>query len=189
MTTAGRGVRDDEISAGGFRFIISDVWFWHDGFKNLRHYVPFAQNDWAKEDASGVSILSFPFDSGTGRIAGEINPATFGTHKIRKRIILPRDFGAFAPTQPITLITKRSAAVTSLVASLYNAATVDPGVNAVDVSPSVSATWETFTLTPSGAYNPGDFITFEIVYVAAANGRTVDIADLQLSYKTNRGNV
>lgn len=186
---AGRGVLDSEISAGGFKFITSGVWFWHDGFKNLRHYVPFAQNDWALEDTGGTSALDYPFDSGTGRISARITPTAFATHKIRKRILLPRDFGAFAPTLPITIVTRRSAAVTSVKASLFNAATVDPGVNGVDVSPAVSATWETFTLTPSGAYFPGDLVTFQIEYVAAANGRTVEAADLTLSYKTNRGNV
>lgn len=189
MTTAGRGVRDDEISAGGWRFITSDVWFWHDGLKNLRHYVPFGQNDWAKEDASGTSALAIPFDSGTGRVSAQVNPIATGTHKIRKRIILPRDFGIFAATEPITVVVKRSGSVTSIKATLYLGGSADAGVNGVSVSPAASATWETFTLTPSGAYNPGDFVTFEIEYVSTTAGVTVDVADLQFSYKTNRGNV
>lgn len=184
----GRGVREDELAAGGWKFLISDVWFWHDGFKNLRHYVPFAQNDWAKVDSSGDSALDLPFDSGTGRVSARLSPVATGTHWLYKRIILPRDFGIFAPSSPMSIVTKRSAVDTSLKAYLYNAATVDPGVNGVTIDPAVSATWEAFQLTPTGTYNPGDMITFGVEYVSAAVGRTVEVADLQMGYKTNRGN-
>lgn len=186
---AKRMVREDEIALGGFRFTSTDVWLWHDGIKNLRHYVPLAQNDWQKEDAAGASALDFPFDAGTGRISARVTPSAFGTHNLRKRIILPRDFGIFAATSPITIVTRRSNTNTSLKAYLYNGTTVDAGINGVSVNPSVAATWETFTLTPSGTYNAGDFVTFQVEYVAAANGRTVEVADLAMSYKTNRGNI
>lgn len=182
-------VREDEIAAGGFKFTTTDVYYWHDGIKNLRHQVPFAQNDWAKEDASGTSAMDFPFDSGTGRISARVTPSVAGTHNLRKRIILPRDFGTFAPTTPISVVMKRSAANTSLKAYLFNGATVDPGINGVSVDPSVSATWETFQLTPTGTYVPENFLTFVIEYVCALATRTVEVADLQLGYKTNRGNI
>ena len=189
VTTARRTVRCDEYAKGGWHALSSDVWYWHDGIKNFRHFIPFAQNDWAKEDAAGTSALSFPFDSGTGRISAEINPSVIGTHLIRKRIIAPRDFGIFAPTDPIVIVTKRSGAVTSVKATLFNGATMDPTVNGVDVSPAVSGTWETHILFPTGVYNPGDFMTFQIEYISSTIGVTVDTADLAMAYKTNRGNI
>lgn len=189
MPNAGRGVKDDELSAGGWRFLASDVWIWHDGFKNLRHYIPFAQNDWTLNDGSGSSALDFPFDSGTGRVPVRITPVVAGVHKIYKRILVPRDFGIQAPSQPMSIVTRRSSTDTYLKAYLYNATTVDPGVNGVSIDPAVSATWESFALVPTGAYNPGDWMTLLVEYSAAAAGRTVEVADLQIGYKTNRGNV
>jgi hypothetical protein len=189
MNLARRSVRCDEIAKGGFHFTSSDVFVWHDGIKNLRHFVPFAQNDWAKHDDSGASTLSFPFDSGTGRISAELNPSSAGVHKIRKRILLPRDFGAFAPTVPMEIVVQRSGAVTAIKATLWLGATADPGINGVAIDPAVASTWESFILIPTGSYNPGDFVTFEVEYDASTNGVTVDIADLSFAYKTNRGNI
>lgn len=189
MNFARRTVRNDEFAKGGFHATSSDVWYWHDGIKNFRHYVPFAQSDWTKEDQSGTSSLSFPFDSGTGRIGAMLNPSSFGEHILRKRIILPRDFGAFAPTEPITITIRRSGVVSAIAALLLNGATHDPTIDSVDISPVVDSVWETFILTPTGTYNPGDFVTFVVEYEAGSNGITVEIADLSLSYKTNRGNI
>ena len=185
-----RMVREDELAKGGWLFTSTGVAYWHDGIKNLRQFIPIAQSDWVKEDTAGTSTLDFPYDGATSRITARITPTAFGTHKIRKRILLPRDFGAWAPTSPITVVTKRSAVDTSLLATLFHGGAADAGVNGVSVDPSVAATYQTFTLTPTDVtYNPGDLVTFEIAYIAAANGRTIEACDLMLSYKTNRGNI
>ena len=57
--------------------------------------------------------------------------------------------------QSITLGTYRSGAVDFLRATLQVDGATDLGVNAVSVSPSGSAAWEPFTLTPAGVYTAG----------------------------------
>lgn len=55
----------------------------------------------------------------------------------------------------ITLSTYRSGAVDLYTATLAVEGVTDAGINAVSVSPSAAATWQPFTLTPSGIYSSG----------------------------------
>jgi hypothetical protein len=55
----------------------------------------------------------------------------------------------------ITVSTYRAGLVDSYTATLTVEGATDSGINGVSVSPSLILTWETFTLTPSGIYTPG----------------------------------
>ena len=67
--------------------------------------------------------------------------------------------------------------------------TPDPGVNGVDVQATAALTFELFTLTPTATYFPGDFVTLELECETDANAEFNEVADIEIEYKTARGNV
>lgn len=158
------------------------------GTKGFRHMMPTAQHDWIKEDVSGTSALSYVFDSATSRLVARLNPSATGTHKLRKRIYIPRDYG-LSPSNCFALVVQRSGSVTSIKATLLANGTADSTINGSSVSPVASSTFEAFTFTPGSDYNAGQWATVEIEYVSSTIGVTVDIADFEWMYKTDLGNI
>jgi hypothetical protein len=198
----------DLADSGGFRFRNHDVSHSDDGHEMLRQFVVFDQGPFSKEDVSGSSTKSEPYESATSRVYDKINAdvlvAGAGTYKIRRRCRLPREFGRSAaspidgsadaflglfPSDALTLFTKRSGDLTSLKVTMEKAGSPDSVVNGVDVKPSAASTWQMFTFTPGDVYNPGDFITLTLEYVASTVNVWVALADYTLAYLTARGNV
>jgi hypothetical protein len=197
-------VRTDWSDSGFFGFMKTGVKHASDGHEMLRQYVPFDQGDFVKEDVSGLSTYSKLYESATSRVYDNLNADATGTHKIRRRLRLPRDFGRSAPapldgsadaflglfpTDALSLFTYRTGSLTSLKVTLEKAGTPDSVINGVSVSPSSASVWQMFALTPGDAYNPGDFLTLTLEYVSSTVDVAIRIADYTLAYLTTRGNV
>jgi hypothetical protein len=157
------------------------------GTAGFRKFVPIPQSDWVKVDSSGTSALAYLFDSATSRLTAQLNPSATGTHKLRKRILLPRDHGTEA-TLGFRLVTKRSGSITSLKVSILKGGAADATINGSSVSPASAATFELFSFTPGTDYTPGDWVTIEIEYVSSTIGNTVEIGDLEWAYLTGMVN-
>lgn len=182
--------RNEKINNGQTVYILTGVEYGHDGIKNLQHFVPFAQNEWELEQTAGTPTLTRPFDAATSRITARITDVG-GTDqgKIRKRFILPSDFGSF-PTGSLVLMSRRSAsAPTHFKATLLKGGVADPGVSGAAIQASVGLTYELKTLTPTATYFPGDFVTLELDSLTSVAAQFNEVADLELLYTTGRGNV
>ena len=199
---------NDELGDGEFRFMRTDVTHADDGHDNLKLYAPFDQGDWQKDDTTGTSIYSKGFDSGTSRVYESLAVNTLvggaGVYTIRRRLLLPRDFGrsGVLPEDPgaadggiglfdanaISLFTYRDGAVSDIKATLLYAGAADGGVNGVSVNPGAASTWTMFTLSPSGTYAPGQFVTLQIEYDANTAAIAIRVADIIVAYRSARGN-
>lgn len=187
-----RPIRHEEIQAGEFEWLLTDVEMGHDGFKNLRHYAPFDQTNWHFYQAGPGHMFEVVYDTVPNRLCARVTSVNGGNRqsKIRKRILLPDDFGYF-PVDALVFKTRRaSGGPLSFNAYLYNGMATDPSVNGVDVKPAVITPWyEMKLLTPTGFYFPGDFLTLELELNTVAVGHWCEIADIELAYKTARGNI
>ena len=190
MPKALRPFRHEEIFSGEFVWLLTQVEMGHDGFKNLIHFVPLAQNDWQLFQSGSGHILTNEFDPATSRDLARqtATVAAARTSFLRKRIILPQDFGQF-DTGAIVFITRRSAsAPTSYQATLLKGGVADPGINGVNVQAATTA-FELKTLTPTATYFPGDLVTLELECITGGNLQFNEIGDLEIQYRTARGNV
>jgi hypothetical protein len=150
--------------------------------------IPTAQHDWVKEDSSGTSALSYVYDSATSRMVARLTPSATGTHKLRKRIYIPRDYG-LTPSDGINVVVKRSGSVTSIKMTIYANGSADATINGSSISPVASSTFESFPLSVGSDYNAAQWATVEIEYISSGIGVTVDIADFEWMYKTDLGNI
>lgn len=186
-----RGVRADEIGAGHFKFLNTGVEVGDDGIKGLRHYVPLSQNEWL-HDGTANHAKSEQYDGGTGRILTRITAAAGGaiTSRMRKRVLLPRDFWKF-PALGFEVIVRGSNALPTFVKmTVERNATPDGTVNDLDIKPSVHSTFEAKQMSISSTtYLAGDFIILEFKVTTANNAEWAEIGDVQLGYITARGNV
>jgi hypothetical protein len=179
----------------------------HDGDENFWAYAPFDQGDWTKKDPVGqstyeksvdeISLLAFE------KVTADVLVAGIGTHRIRRRLTLPRNFGRSGPSPidsgtPDTALglfpagsivgfAYRSGAISDLLATLYIDGVADPGVDVISIKPVGAGAWEMFSLSPSWAYLPGAALTFEIEYDASDRGVFVGLSDLIVKYRTARG--
>lgn len=182
---------DDHFGSGQLVFKNNNVEYGDDGIKGLIDYVPMAQGDWDSFDASPHHEYDKRYDSGTSRVMAHIEAVMAGTSQtsyIRKRVLLPRNFGSI-PTDGLRVITYRNGAITSLKAKLLFFGSADAAVNGVSIKPVSDVTFEQFLMSPSGLYAPGDFLTIEVELVADTAGQYARIADLELIYRTARGNI
>ncbi len=185
-----RPFRHEEIFSGEFLWLLTQVEMGHDGFKNLQHFVPLPQSEWALEQTVGTPTLTFPFDAVTSRVTSRITAVgATDQGKIRKRFILPNDFGSF-PAGALVFLTRRSAsAPTSFNLSLLTGGRADSAGSAVDFLATAGLTYELKTLSPADSYFPGDFLTLEIDSLFSGAGQFNEVVDIELLYTTARGNV
>lgn len=190
MPPALRPFRHEEIESGEFVWLLTGVVMGHDGFSGLQHFVPGVEADYSLEQTVGTPTLTRPFDAVTSRLPSRITSVgATDQGKIRRRFILPNDFGGF-PADSLIFLTRRSAsAPTSFKVSLLRGGAADPGVNAVSVQASAATTYELKTLSPTGTYFPGDFLTLEFDSLFNAGAQFNEVADIELLYTTSRGNV
>jgi len=105
--------------------------------------------------------------SGTESFVEEIHTGA-GTGKFYKGLLVANTHPPNTALPTFTFWTKRNGATTSFTITLYKTGTADAGVNAVTIKPVANATYEQFTLTPTGLYSPGDALLFELISVAIA---------------------
>ena len=192
MPNALRPVRHEEIQAGEFVWVATGVELGHDGFKNLLYNVIFAQGGWTLFQSVVHHQLVEVFDTVTSRISARqeaLDSVASVTSTIRKRILLPPDFGFF-PAVALKLITKVSDPVPdAYTISIVKNGVVDPGVSAVSIKPVLGDTFEFFEFSPTGEYFPGDLVTLEVKLETSLATHFGEIADVELEFKTARGNV
>lgn len=181
--------KDDQLGSGQTVFKNTGVEWGDDGVKGLVHYVPHGQGDWHIFDNFANHEHSKDYDSGTSRINERVEAMVTGStsSNLRKRLLLPKDFGSFVG-DAIKIIVYRSGTI-SMAASLYTAGAADAGVSFVDITPASNVTYEQFLLTPTGVYMPGDFMTLEIAVSTDTAGEYALICDLEVVYRTKRGNI
>jgi hypothetical protein len=187
-----RPIRHEEIQAGEFVYLLTDVQFGHDGIKNLRHYIPLEQTQWHFYQAVSGHVMDTVFDAVPHRLTTRVTAVNGGAKqsKIRKTFILPDDFGRF-PADALIFKVRRSAATpVSFLATLYHGSVTDPAINGISIFPTIATPdYELKLLTPSHTYYPGDFATLELESNTNATGQWLEISDIELAYKTARGNI
>lgn len=187
-----RPIRHEEIQAGEFVYLLTDVEYGHDGIKNLRHYIPFEQTQWHFYQAVSGHVMDTVFDTVPHRLTTRVTAVNGGVRlsKIRKTFILPDDFGRF-PTDALIFKVRRSvSSPTIFLATLYHGSAIDPAINGVTIFPTVATPdYELKLLTPADAYYAGDFATLELDVATNATGQWLEISDIELAYKTARGNI
>lgn len=202
-------VRQDLADSGEFRFNNHGVSHADDGHEMLRQYAPFDQGPAQVEDVTGSSLFNpGVFDAPTSRLYDEVKAVTLvagaGVYKWRRRLLLPRDFGRSAPSpidgttdaflglfeaDALSIFVYRDGDITDIKATLWIAGAADAGVNGVSIKPVAANTWTMKTLSPSGTYAPGQFVTLELEYDASTEGVAVRYADFINNYRVARGNV
>ena len=126
--------RTEEIFAGFFHYTLTDVFYGHDGISGLKHFVPFAQSEWHHFTTQGHQ-LTHVHDSVTSRISARIESvqAAARTSIIRKRVILPTDFGSWVASGLRFIVFRGASAPVSFNVSLFKDGVVDPGISGVDI--------------------------------------------------------
>lgn len=190
MPRAIRHARHDESECGEIVYLRTAVEYGDDGIKGLRHFVPIEQGNWL-HDGTANHALSRVYDAGTSRIMDRITASAGGaiTSKMRKRLLLPYDFGQFFSFS-LSLIVRGNAGTlpTSFKLTLLNAAAADATINGLSIKPTVGNTFELKTTMPGTVYVRGVFLTLEFELVTANNGEWGEIGDLFLAYQSGRGN-
>lgn len=184
--------RNEEIFGGFFHYTLTDVFYGHDGIENLKHFVPFAQNEWHLFQAGTSHQFFSIFDDVTSRIMARqeaLVAAASRLSTIRKRIILPTDFGSFVVDGLRVIADSSVAQPDAYTISLVKSGTVDPGVSAASILVAAGGTPQLFELTPTAIYSPGDFVTLEIKMTSSGAGDFGEIGDIELEYLNKRGNV
>lgn len=178
--------RNEKMFAGEFTYTLTGVQMGHDGIKNLVHWIPFAQNDWKLFQSGSGHKLDFVHDSVTSRVKArqESTNAALHTSIIRARVALPKDFGSFVA---VRMLSFRGASSPTL----YNFKLIKNGVaeTALNLIPTAASTYELKELVPVNAYFPDEFVVFEITLTTAAINVFGDVSDIEVEYKTARGNV
>jgi len=180
--------KNEKIGSGQLIFMNTDVVYGDDGISGLDHYVPFAQGDWTYAAGTGTATFAVIYDAATSRVYASLTCLGTGTVFLRKRILLPKDFGNF-PANALTMITYRSAPLTSMKTTIYKAGAADATVVGVSVEPSISTTWESFSKSPTSSYASGNFITLEVESNHDTIGDESRYSDVSLLYSNLRGNV
>lgn len=192
MAKAFRPIRHEEIQAGEFVFLSTEVEFGHDGIKNLRHYIPFEQTQWHFYQAASGHTMDTIFDTVPHRLATRITAVNGGIRqsKIRKTFIIPDDFGYF-PSDALIFKVRRSVSSPSIfLATLYHGSATDSAINGVTIFPTVATPdYQLKLLTPADTYYAGDFATLEIDAATNTTGQWLEISDIEFAYKTARGNI
>lgn len=179
-------VRREVAAKGYFEFRKTGVQYGHDGVKNLRYRLAVPQSAWTTEQTSGTHTFSYTHDGSTSRLPLTIECTGVGVAKARLRLQLPPDFGSFV-SSGVTIITKRSAAITHLKLTLLKSGSADATINGSSISPSSSGVWQAFQFTPGGSYARADWVTIQVEASLDTIGDIVYIADLSLEYITARG--
>ncbi len=138
------------------------------------------------DGAANSAILAFYHDNTNHRNYGRLTSgsATQDYDWIAE-IKLPTDFVSFSANALSVDIRSNDKTGNVNTISLYIAAgTVDAGVNGASLAPSANDTWETKTVSPSGAYTAGDWIHLHIHLGNDEASNTVDIARLFFTYNT-----
>jgi len=178
--------RYDKTAKGAFVFMRTGVEYAHNGIKNLRHRLT-GPALWTGGGVTGTFTPSIQYDASSSRMSIRLACSAPGTARALYRFQLPPDFGEFG-ADALEVVTKRNAAITSLTCSLMKSGAADAGINGVNVSPTLTNTWQLFQLTPSGTYSKRDWVTVLLEFVADTGGDEVDIADVALEYISGRGN-
>jgi hypothetical protein len=181
--------KHDILGSGKTVFENTGVTYADDGINGLLHNIPMSQQDWIHD---GVHALSYSFDATTARLPARMTAAGAGNGFLRKRLLLPRDFGRW-PNNAIKLITRRSAIISgSLLFTMYGpSGSADPDVNAINVTPVSADTYEQFVITPGGVYAQSDFMTaaLELEFIAANPGDWMEISDVEVTIRSAEGNI
>lgn len=191
MPGASYAFREDWTASGFFGFSSTGVQYADRGIKGLRKYAPFDQGPWLKIDTLGTSDYTMGYDGDTSRVFDQIEPTVLsvgnGVFALYRRLRIPRDFGGFSG---ITLFSLRnSLEVYEMIVTMWANGVADTGVNAIRVKPIMTDVWEQFTLTPTGAYLPGDFVTFVVQIASSSIAVQARFADWAPCYVTDKGNV
>lgn len=190
MPRARRHARHDEIECGEFVFLRTGVQYGDDGILNLRHFVPFQQETWT-HDGTANHALSTQYDALTSRVMSRITASAGGaiTSKMRKRIILPRDFGSF-PGLGVSLAVQSSVSIpTAYTLSAFMDGVADGVLNAASIKPTLGGTYETMVSEFGSDYAAGNLVTLEVALTTANNGEWAELGDIEIAYLTGRGNV
>lgn len=182
--------KDDKLGSGQTIFVNTGVEYGDDGIKGLLHYVPLAQGDWELYAEGSHHEHSKVYDDATSRLLEHVEAVQSGTLSsfLRKRIVLPRDLGAF-PDDCLRIITYRSGSIQALKARFHRAGGTDTAINGVSISPASDTTYEQFLMRPVTFYMPGDFVTLEVEFQSDTAGEFIRIGDVELLYKSGRGNI
>ncbi len=186
-----RHARADEIANGFFKFINTNLKYGDDGITGLLKHVPIAQTEWL-HDGTANHALSYQFDAGSSRIMSRITAAAGGaiTSRIRKNLILPRDFGSFEAFGFQMAVRGSNALPTSVTMTVKRNGTADGTVNDLSIIPSTHSVFEVKQISiTSLTYLAQDQILLEFKVTTANNGEWAEIGEVQLSYLTKGGNV
>lgn len=186
-----RGARCEEIGNGHFKFLNTGVEYGDDGIKGLRKHVPLPQSEWI-HDGTANHVKSDQFDAGTSRMMTRIAATAGGaiTSRMRKQIVVPRDFWKF-PTLGFEMIVRGSNALpTAVTMTVKRLGTADANVNDLTIKPSVVLTFEVKQISiTSTTYLFGDALILEFKVTTANNAEYAEIGAIAISYITARGNV
>lgn len=182
--------RHEEIQNGEFVFLQHGVEYGDDGVKNLKHFVPMAQNEWHHFLSATHHRLVRVHETVTSRIMTRMIACEGGakTSKMMRRILLPKDFGSF-PVSGLSVISRRSSNVTSFSVTLWKSGVADLTIDNISIFPISENTFEAFSFTPAASYSPGDFASIEIKIQTSGRGAWAEVGDISLAYVTARGNV
>lgn len=184
-----RAARADEIANGHFRFINTNLEYGDDGIKGLRHCIPLAQQEWLHDGTAGHT-KSDQYDSGSSRIMTRITSTGAATSRMRKRVLLPRDFWKF-PTIGFEFVVRGSSPLpTAVTMTVRLYGTADGSVNDANIKPAVASVFEVKALSiTDSTYFSADFITLEFKMQSSGAGEWAEIGDIELGYITARGNI
>lgn len=179
--------KDDELGSGKTTFTNTGVIYADNGIQGLLRNVVQSQQDWIVD---GAAPLTYPYDATTGRLPAHLAAPGAGTTFLRKRLLLPRDFGNW-PDSGLKVITRRHGTNGGFTLTLLGPGAVpDPDVDAVDINTVVADDYEQFVMTPGGFYVSNDpiFVTIEVTFTGVG-GEWVEICDLEFTTKSGLGNV
>lgn len=186
-----RHARADEIANGYFKFINTNVKYADNGITNLVEHVPISQTEWL-HDGTANHAKSEQFDSTNSRILTRITAAAGGaiTSRMRKCLLLPRQFGTFQAYGFRVLVRGSNALPTAVTMTVKRLGTADGTVNDSDIKPSVHSVFEFKELSiTSLTYLPQDLVLLEFKVETANNGEWAEIGHVSLSYLTIGGNI
>ena len=189
MPKANRPIRHEEIQAGEFVWLATDVDYGDDGIRGLKHFIALPQGGWHFQQDDFGHILQHVFDTAASRLCWRQASVSSGAKRsyMRGGFILPADFGSFIS---VTFKTRRSVvAATSYLMSLLFDGAADPTAADVDVLPVASGDYYIWQVVPSGTYSPGDFCVLQFDLLTSAADVWAEVSDIELAYRTARGNI
>jgi len=184
-----RHARADEIANGYFKFINTGVKFGDDGIDGLLHHVPIAQTEWLHDGTAGHT-KSDQFDSSTSRILSRITSTGAATSRMRKNLVLPRDFGSFQAFGFQMVVRGSNPLPTAFTMTVKRNVIADATMNDNDIKPSVHSVFEVKQRSiTSLTYLPQDLVLLEVKIQSSGSGEWAEIGDVQLTYVSAGGNV